>query len=91
MQFGVAPGRTIPAPIVLWSDTGIVVRVPNVDGVASVYHGPLSVSPTNGTARSASFEFVPATEVRLIVPTIDQASVGAPGSIGSNGCQPACA
>lgn len=91
VQFTVAPGRTIPAPIVLWSDTGVVVRVPDVDGVVSAYHGPLSVSPTKETARSASFEFVPATEVRLIVPTLEQMRLDGPSSIGSNVCHPSCA
>jgi hypothetical protein len=91
VQFTVAPGRALPATVVHWSDTGIVVRVPEVDGVAAAYSGPLAVAPMQGTARSVAFEFVPATEVRLIVPTLDQASVGAPGSIGSNVCHPACA
>jgi hypothetical protein len=91
VQFTVAPGRSVPAPVDLWSDTGIVVRVPDVDGLPSPHAGPLTVASTQGAARSASFEFVPATEVRLIVPPLDQMSLGAPSGVSSNVCHPACA
>jgi hypothetical protein len=84
VRIDIAPGQSFVAPVVVWSDTGILVKVPDVSGIPTSYRGQLSVVPAGSVAVSTAFEFVPAKETRILVPDLTQGRIDIPGGLGVN-------
>lgn len=90
VRIAVAAGQSLAAPIVVWSETAILAKVPDASGIAAPYRGQLSVERAGSASAATAFEFVPATETRVLAPQLGQFSVGGPGGVSTNICHPAC-
>ena len=89
VTFSVEPNSALAAQVVIWSNTAILVNVPDVSGMAQPYDGELQV---NGTVTvSAPFRFIPATETRVLAPQFEQMTLDNPSALAGNVCHPACA
>lgn len=68
--FVIAPNMGTPGRVEAWSDTLIVVDVPDQSGLMA-YDGKVFVSTAGGNTNEVPFRFVPAQETRLISKTTD--------------------
>ncbi len=90
VRIAIAPGQALAAPVVVWSDNAILAKVPDASGIPAPYRGQLSVERAGSAAASTAFEFVPATETRVLAPQLEQSSIGGPGALDGNVCHPWC-
>jgi hypothetical protein len=92
VRIAVAAGQVLAAPVLVWTDTSVLVRVPDATGIPAPYKGQLSLERSGGPqASSASFEFLPMTETRILAPQLGQFAIDNPGEVSTNVCHPGCA
>ena len=84
----VEPNSALAAQVVIWSDTAILVNLPDVSGMAQAYDGELKVE--GAATVSAPFRFIPATETRVLVPQFGEMTLDNPSGLEGNVCHPAC-
>lgn len=63
VRFLINPGRELPGAVELWTDTQILVSVPDVRGIALPYNGILYVFRTGARSNAAPFQFLPLREL----------------------------
>lgn len=63
VRFLINPGRELPGAVELWTDTQILVSVPDVRGIALPYSGILYVFRTGARSNAAPFQFLPLREL----------------------------
>jgi hypothetical protein len=88
VTFSVEPNSALAAPIAAWSDTVILVNVPDVSGLAQPYAGQLRVE--GAASLGAPFRFIPAYETRVLAPQFGEFEIDNPGAVDGNICHPAC-
>ena len=91
VRIAVAAGRALAAPVLVWSDTAVMARVPDESGIPAPYKGQLTIERTGAAPASAQFEFLPMTETRILVPQLGQIAIDNPGAVSTNVCHPGCA
>ena len=88
VTFSVEPNSALAAPIAAWSDTVILVNVPDVSGMAQPYAGQLRVE--GAASLGAPFRFIPLYETRVLVPQFGELTLDNPSALEGNICHPAC-
>ena len=77
VHFIVANGKDVAAPVTFWSDTQIMVTVPDVP-VALAFDGQVYVQRGASRSNSLAFRFEPVIEFRTIFPAVQYVSKEVP-------------
>jgi hypothetical protein len=67
VHFVISPNQDVTAPIIQWSDTQILVQIPDASGIRDPYAGKCYIKKPNGVKSGGlTFTFVPAVERKFV-------------------------